>query len=735
MRRSIKKILISSVILTLVGCGGGSTGGNPPSSDSPNMSSSSSTSSSSSSSSSSFSSTSSVASGGSDSSTPTAKILFPVKDAQTSRSMVTVRGTATDDTGIQSVTVNGVAANIQPVNAGPGLQKAESDATVEWEVTLELELGDTEIQVEVEDTSGNTDEEPEEVLIRYSKYPTNVLLDSANDRLVGMETYGKGLALDLAASVVSEVPAVTAGDLLATNALGTEVYSISEIEGVLTIRSVELASGIESVVQTTSFTYDKSAWELAFLWDSAYVESDNIVYMLYQLIPLAGGNWQSQIHVWDLSENTITPLPLFVDGGVVPAISGVKNRGDNLYGLGSPFIGNASTNTLFDIDIESGEISIIASEIDALATHFVVDASAEFAYLAGYDAVVGVNLETGAAETISLDAGQELFNFAQIRSVILDESREFLYVSDSAIREMIAVDLKTGSRSLLYPNGIGEGRKLITPRELALTADNQFAYVLDDGDNAPESLFRIDLESGDREQLGDIAAEYNDMASGLALDETNNRVFYSLYNNIFVMDLTDNSVTPISSETEGTGVILDDVFGLHYDSVAERILVVDSANDRLIGIDPTTKSREVLALLAVGESPVIEGPVDVAVSADGTTYYVLGQKQAALYAVDAETGIREVLLDSCLNKFSQEQLPVDSSVQNMDFNPTLSKFLLTGDNSIVEYDLVNDSCRVVSEEMNVFDLLYQNDGTILGSSWNSILQFDAENGEYITLSK
>lgn len=737
MKGAIKLLLLIISAILVVACGGG--GGDPqnPGPSSSSSSNSSSSSSSSGSDSSSSTSSSSSSSGG-DNSAPTARILFPAKDAQTSKSTVTVRGTATDDSGIQSIMVNGVAASFQPVAANSGLQKTKTENTVEWEITLELEPGDNNVEVEVVDASGNEGAEPEEVLIRYTQFPVDAVLDTTNDRLIGVETFGTGLALDLEAKAITEVPAVSAGRLLAVHSSGEEVYSIIYVESNLILRSMNLTSGIESIVQTNAFSPDDTLWDGAYLWDSFFVESGNLVYVLYQFKPSGSSNLEPKLYVWSLSDNTMTNIPLFVDGGVVPSIDGIEPGEGSLIGLVSPFLGADDRNSVVSINPVSGEITTITSEIDAVANKFVVDSMGDFAWLVGYKSVVRVDLESGAAATVSLDADQDLFNLAQISSVILDETRGLLYVSDIAIRETIAIDLLDGNRSLLYPNGIGEGRKLIAPRELALTSDNLFAYVLDDGDNTPESLFRINLATGDRERLGDIAAEFNYLASGIALDEASNRVFYSLYENVFAMDLDDQSITAISSDTVGTGVVLESVSGMYYDHVIETLLVVDGANDRLISIDPATKHREIVASLTEGDSPYIEAPVDVAVSPDGDTYYVFGQQRAALYAVNAETGERELLLDECLNNWGQDRLPPDTAVQNIDFNPTLGKFLLTGDMSIIEYDLATDTCRVVSEAgalFSILDVLYQNDGTILGSSWNRILQFDPVNGEYITLSK
>lgn len=721
-------ISLAFLTLMLAGCGGGgdSSGGG------------SSSTSSSSSSTSSSSSSSSTSSGSPDTVPPTATIRFPIKDAQISEGTITLRGTATDNDGIQAVYVNGVAATLSAAQASTaaaaGLRRiaAETGETsVEWEITLQVPFGDNAFEVVAEDSAGNVDTEPETVTVRHTSFPPSALLDVAHDRLVGIETYTNGLALDLVTNTLSEIPGVSTGELLAVNAAGTQIYAIANVGNDVTLRSQDLSTGVESIENSFTFTFDTGVWESALLWDYVYLESANVVYLLYQMVPVSSGDpWESGIYSWDIGTNVWTQIPLSVTTGSVPIIDRIKLAGTKLAGLVSSLGGN-TTGSVVSIDPATGVVSPVAENL-ALARAFAVAAAGDYAYLAGYDAVVRVALADGAVTDISLDADQELFNFAQFNHVILDEARNQLLVADIGMREMIKVDLLTGERSLLYPNGIGEGRKLITPRELAVTADNKTAYAADDGDNAPESIFKIDIETGDRTRLGDIKDEVDGIATGIALDETGNRLFYSFDNSIYMMDLATQTATIIS---DGTGVALNGVSALHYDANTAELLALDGAQDLLVSINPETKDRTQLALLTDGPTPPIGYPVDLAVSEDGGTYYVLGRDQGALYSVNAATGAREILLDECFSPSDQDKLSSGSVLQNMDFDAATGKFLIAAENSILEYDLAEGNCRVASQKMNAFDVLYLEDGTILASNWNRLMQFDPVNGDFVTLSK
>lgn len=715
--------------LALTGCGGGGGGGGDSSGGSSSTSSTSSSTSSSS---------SSTSSGNPDTVPPTATIAFPIKDAQTSDGTITLRGTATDNDGIQAVYVNGVAATLSAAQSGTattaGLRKIAAEtgeSSVDWEITLQIPFGDNAFEIVAEDSSGNLDAEPETVTIRHTKFPPNALLDSAHDRLIGFETYTNGLAFDLVTNTISEAPAISTGELLAINSAGTQVYAIANDGNDVTLRSQDLSTGVESIENSFTFTFDTGVWESALLWDYVYLESGNVVYLLYQMVPVADGDpWESRIYSWDVTSNTLTQIPLSVTTGSVPIIDRIKLAGTKLAGLVSSLGGN-TTGSVVSIDPATGVVSPVAENL-ALARAFAVDAAGDYAYLAGYNAVVRVALADGEVTDISLDADQELFNFAQFNHVILDEARNQLLVADIGLREMIKVDLLTGKRSLLYSNGIGEGRKLITPRELAVTADNKTAYAADDGDNAPESIFKIDIETGDRTRLGDIKDEVDGIATGIALDETGNRLFYSFDNSIYMMDLATQTATIIS---DGTGVVLNGVSALRYDANTAELLVLDGAQDLLASINPETKERTQIALLTDGPTPPIGYPVDLAVSEDGGTYYVLGREQGALYSVNAATGAREILLDECFDPSDQDKLSAGSVLQNMDFNAATGKFLIAAENGILEYDLAEGNCRVVSQKMNAFDVLYLKDGTILASNWNRLMQFDPVNGDFVTLSK
>ena len=627
----------------------------------------------------------------------------------------------------------------KPENGLQKLNAAADEVEVEWEITLEIPFGDNTFEVIAEDSSGNQDSEPDTVLVRHSRFPPNAVLDNTNNRLVGLETFSNGLALDLVNNTISEIPGISTGQLLAVNTEGTLVYSFTNFDQAVSFRSQDLNNGLESVENSFTFTFDELTWENAALWDTVYIESENLLYLLYQMIPLSGEGptppWESRLYSWNITEDAPTQIPLSIEEGSVPIITSIAMGDTQLIGLTSPFLGGYTNNSLLSIDTTTGALSLIADELQALASTFTVDSAGEYAYLAGYDEVTRVTVETGEATQISVDADQEFFNLAQISNVILDESRNQLLVSDIALREMIKVDIQTGERSLLYPNGIGEGRKLIAPRELALSVDNNTAYVLDDGDNSPESLFSINLETGDRTRLGSINNEFNRGANGLALDETGNRVFYALNSDIYMMDLATQNITTVSSDSVGTGTLLQGVSGLHFNSETNELLVTDPGQDILVSINPETKDRQLIFLLTEGETAPIEVPLDVALSVDGSTYYVLGQQLGALYSVDTATGAREVLLEECVNGSDQNLLPEDSAIQNMDFNAVTGKFLITGDNSVIEYDLAEDNCRIISNQLSVFDLLYKNDGTVLGATWNRLLQFDPVNGAFVTISK
>ena len=104
--------------------------------------------------------------------------------------------------------------------------------------------------------------------------------------------------------------------------------------------------------------------------------------------------------------------------------------------------------------------------------------------------------------------------------------------------------------------------------------------------------------------------------------------------------------------------------------------------------------------------------------------------------VNLANGNRTVMFDECVDSYGTDRFLTgeeSASTQNFDFNSSKGKLLITGEFSVLEYDFATQNCRVING--SVFDALYLNDGTILGSYFNSLNQIDPVTGAMVTISK
>lgn len=98
-----------------------------------------------------------------------------------------------------------------------------------------------------------------------------------------------------------------------------------------------------------------------------------------------------------------------------------------------------------------------------------------------------------------------------------------------------------------------------------------------------------------------------------------------------------------ASASFGGGPTLDRPTCVGLDLVDRRILVVEEAGQRLVGVDRDTGDRSVVSGGTVGSGPALQGRL--CVRGDGTRALVLDEGRRALLAIDLATGDRTILSD------------------------------------------------------------------------------------------
>jgi uncharacterized protein YjiK len=137
--------------------------------------------------------------------------------------------------------------------------------------------------------------------------------------------------------------------------------------------------------------------------------------------------------------------------------------------------------------------------LNALAADIQVDAEAELAYVAIVKGIIEVDLNNDySSKFISANGLPDFANsFSSIEGIALDPANNRLLAVDSGINAIVAVDTTTGSRTYFSPpSSTPDADDLLTlPRAIVIDQPNNRALVLDTGRKA---ILAADLTTGER---------------------------------------------------------------------------------------------------------------------------------------------------------------------------------------------------------------------------------------------
>jgi len=678
----------------------------------------------------------------------TAKIVFPWTHSTATAPSVSIRGTAADPEGVASVSINGAAATITATGAASsGNRFAKSglrEGEAEWSAEVELENGENELVISVEDATGDVTENVAAATITHVGVPVFFALDPDRTRLVGMS-----YAWTSSGEYVSH---------LVEHNYDTGAQTIFEADDLIAPASTCLR-GIENEFLYLSFF--TGAWELRKF--DLTTEQDSLLLE----IPDAA------LDPGDGFEPTPRRLQLVCGGTHTRAWVLVNYVDENGAGhSGSPFaksrvlevdlatqavINLSETDTAisprwiaFHIALAEGSlvsmrefgsddapltgISLADGTRTELAPSVVNGTALEPAldydrvYVATMEGVNEVDLVALTAENISPVDDDNPFVFSQPVSIGFDPANNRVIVGDSDLDTLVAIDITTGERLDILSRRVGTGITLIAPRSFALSADATLAYVADDGSNAPERLFEIDLASGDRRVIGDIGQPFNTFVSGLALDEAGGRAFLSFHDVILEVDLVTEDVQTIVSTDSSD---LETINGLVLDIDNDRLLVGDFINDGIFALDLTTHAIDVISQESVlGTGPPFGGVVSLTRVAGSADLYVAGQTSETVVRVNLETGDREELSTGC-------DLGVSSTFQDLDqvlYNEALGELIISGA-TMYGLDLATAECAILPRRVSPLQLQVTPANQLLAVMFGSLVQLDRDTGEVVIVSK
>lgn len=663
---------------------------------------------------------------------PLASIVFPLPAGMTEASTITVRGTATDASPIQAVTVNGVPATSQ-------------NGFRDWTADVPLAPGMNVISVEAEDVLGNQGASPDSVRVeRVSRLlsdpngaavtpdgATFLVFDQVGQALIGIDI-ATGERRVISDSETGAGPALVDVVALAVTPDGTQVLAADLFEAALV--SIDLATGDRRTISgddvgsgepfnsLVGVTVDPTG-QTAFLGDDV----EDVVFAVDLAtgarVVMSGTNAggttigtgpafdEIKALAFDPANNGV----LVVDSGL-QALLGVNLDGnrnllaDDALGSGPnliepvgvapaaqgnlTFVVDKGVNALLRFNEDNGNRFAVSgagqgsgvrmSDIEAVAIH--PDFSRAFVVDDDYVVPLVIDLASGARTPMAaLDVGDGT-DLADPTGVALDAAGERLVVGDDTLNGLVVIDLATGDRTLLPEDA---NLLLRDPQVVALHPDGR-AVVMNSADDICMS---VDLETGARAVISTNADHPGpawDDPAAMALDATGTAALVADFTPMLVsVDLATGERVLISDNDSAPGIALESPGSLILDDPRNRVVIADADQETLIAVDLATGARSELQ----GAGAEIDDPVAIARGATPETAVVFDAGSGNYVLVDLVSGERTILFATDLRDGMPLSTPENLVVDGIRNVILMADYTLAG---VVAIDMITGARLIVS---------------------------------------
>jgi len=645
--------------------------------------------------------------GGSGGESAFSTVTFPPDGALTDSPTITVRGTTP---GAAAVRVNGVAAT-------------SSDGFRSWSAMVPLARGANRLGVEAEEADGTVHEDEstvvrEEILLGTA----DIELDPGNGRLLTVQRYTESRNAVTGVDLLTGRTSIVSGDgigagpsigelgSIAVDPAGNRAVAWDDEQGALL--EIDLATGDRTIVSDGARgTGDAFAGVRDLIIDP----SRN------RVIAVDG----SRLITVDLATGDRNHWTDDLDGPRKIAIDPVNDRAIVLTNVGLSQVG---LGTSADSEISDGSTG--AGPAFSSPQDVVCNAAGDVAYVPQFrGGVLEVDLSTGDR---SVRAGSGV-PFTGERQIVIDAGRNRALVSDwnDGRDAILAVDLATGNRTLLFETARGSGPFFDDPRDVALDLRRGRAIVSDPGSDG-DQILAVDLRTGDRSV---IAPYPTGTPEGIVVEEARDRILIAdIVDVIYAMDPVTGARTVLSDATTGAGPAIDNPKDLAVDAARDRVLV--AASGGLFAVDLATGDRTALT----GAGPSIDSLQDVEIDAANGRAIVLDADGEALVAVDLATGDRTTLSSAAVGTG-----PMFSTSEGFVLHG--GRAFVVDDRTVWAVDLAAGDRTIVSDPdtgggpvmgSTLRDIVFLPGGTALvldDSSPNYLFAVDPESGDRAVFSK
>ncbi|MEZ4329417.1 MAG: PQQ-binding-like beta-propeller repeat protein [Polyangiales bacterium] len=583
--------------------------------------------------------------GPSDTTAPTGEITFPMLDAFTEAAQAHVRGTASDDVGVVSVTVNGVEAD-------------SDDDFATWSADIPLSESETEVRVVIRDAAGGSTTLARSISRFYPfRAPYGAHLDAVNDRFTYLSddlVAGPRLMVaDIAAQDVrvlaslaafgegADRPVALAFDSTRNRwVFGARVASAMGSRGLYTFSE---SAGFAPLSNTTTHP------AAAVIENAVYVEYDPTRDVLYvidganaSIVAVDGTSGDREVLSSPTVPNANAPL---LD---VPTAARVSADGNTLYVVDR-------TGGLMAIDTTSGVRTPISNGTlgsgPALTTTMGLaldEANGRaFVYDAGLNrALVEVDLASGDRTVLADNMGGEP-SLRDARALFYDPFREAVVLGADVSHALLAVSTVDGERTSLLRDGFPRTFEATQPRDAAVLGDALYVAVA----NADfTGLLRIGADGARTEHI-----DFGGAFVTLLEPVPGERTFFGLNQNtngaIYRLDLDTRTVTVVRDGTS-PGIATPGYAGLAPLSADEVLVLSDDTATvgRPVTVARVDVSSGRATLLSDPTTPDTTLPLmsvyTLAVDAARNRALVGAFGPSALYAVDLTSGARSLFAEA-----------------------------------------------------------------------------------------
>ncbi len=699
-----------------------------------------------------------------DTTAPTARIVFPPAVSKTDSNSITVRGTASDDSEITVVRVNGVDAT-------------SSDGFATWEATVNLTPGRNTLTVETGDIALNSNAAAATTQIdsvSLMATASDMVLDSANNRLLVADPLALAIfAVDMTTGLISTVSSNTTpagGPLFASPqrlALDSSNNRLLVVDiGIISggsqgaVLAVDLDTGARSIFSdnaTPDANTPFSAPEGIAL-DSANGRALVLDYLLNAVVAVDLATGARSI----LSDDTTPDAnnALLSPKGIV--VDSANNRA---------LITNTDYNTdlssVIAVDLNTGVRTILSDDttpdsnnpFSGYIERITLDSANNRALVtdSDLDAVIAVDLTTGARTLLSdNNTPNSARPFSWPRSILLDSANDRALVADEDVDQIIAVDLSSGARSFFTgsatpesANAFGSIRALETDsaNNRALVAD--YDYVSQNG-----RLMAVNLDTGARSVISDATTPDSNNTFGnlsdIALDAANNRVLAARFYAVYSVDLNTGARTVLSRNgIPDANNGFQSIRGIALDSNNGRALVVDTRKNAVIAMDLSTGARTILSDGATPDNAnAFSYPTSIALDSANNCALVTDDNLNAVIAVDLDTGARTIFSDNAtpdannpfdsprsitLDRANNRALVTDLSYSAGD--AIIAVDLTTGARSIVANDTTPDNNNTILSPFATAIDERNNRILVIDSARDALFSIDPVSGQRVLFSR